>query len=380
MGSYLDLGNRYLKTNRKRLCFTIIGCAIVAAILFMFLNSCVNYVEHYRAEVRKTDDFDILVLTDDPEIIQAIVNENYVRSAYLGKAYSWWDDDDETLYANALHINVSDKFFMKYYMNKIIKTYGVEAELNEDLSWTYLTTSENDSRSSMTSYATLLGALLVSYIFAIIGVGILRNTVQISIMERMHDYGQLRCIGATRKQVRGIVLREAFLLETAGIVAGVLLGYILSIIICLRMHFPVGFHLIPVALVAVAFYGDMYFAVGDCVKKALNVSPSEAVRGTYVIKSKLKKRVRGGIWKLLFGIEGDYAYKNIRRNTGRYIKNVCAMAFGLGVVVAIGGFMGTFYKMVIEIGDTYGYYQEYIKADQTGINSRDEMKAQLYSP
>ena len=380
MGDYIELGNRYLHTNKKRLVFTIIGCAIVAAILFAFLNSFLNFVEHEREEVRKEADYDILVLTNDKDTIQAIVNEDYVTSAYIGKSYSWYDEDDQNLYANALFINVSDKFFMKYYMKKIMKDYGVEAELNEAIAWSYLATSDSDPISSVSYYIVVLFAVLVSYIFAIIGVGILRNSVQISIMERVRDYGQLRCIGATKKQVRAIVFREAFIEESLGIAFGIVLGYVVSIIFCLRMKWPIGFHFIPIIFLAVTFYGDMIFAVGDCIKKALNVSPAEAVRGTYVIKNNKFKSVRSGIWKLIFGIEGDYAYKNIRRNTGRFIKNVGAMAFGLGTVVVMGGFLGSFFDLINDADDRVGYYQQYMEAELMGVSSREEMRSELYSP
>ena len=89
MEDFRELGNRYLKQNKKRSFLTVLGCMIVATVLFAFLNVMSNWVDKERATVRKTDDFEILILTDDRDKIEAIVNEDFVRSAYIGKAYSW---------------------------------------------------------------------------------------------------------------------------------------------------------------------------------------------------------------------------------------------------------------------------------------------------
>ncbi len=78
METYKDLGSKYLKQNRRRSFITVLGCFIVSTVLFMFLNSMVCWVENCREEAREEDDFEILVLTDDKDTIEAIVNEDFV--------------------------------------------------------------------------------------------------------------------------------------------------------------------------------------------------------------------------------------------------------------------------------------------------------------
>ena len=385
MEDFRELGNRYLKQNRKRSLITVIGCMIVATLLFVFLNSMCNWVDRERADVRKTDDFEILILTEDRDKIEAIVNEDFVRSAYMGKAYSWTPseyvedpekpgaEEEYILYANALHINVKDVLLVKYYNKYIQKTYDVHTELNNDVLWTYMMDDSGQGG------VFLLGGIFIAYIFAIIGVGIVRNSVQLSALERIKDYGNLRCIGATKKQIKAIVLRESFVLESIGIAGGVVLGYLISIPICKSREMPADFHFIPIFLLAFAFYGDMYFAIGDGIKPVLKVNPVEAVKGNYRIRIKKNKVRNSGLWKLLFGVEGDYAYKNIKRNNGRFLKTVFAMAFGLGTVVVIGGVMVILMQFLKNSAQSYGYYQQYIQAETLTVNTSDEIRAQLYS-
>ena len=343
----------------------------------MLLNSLVCWVENCREEAREEDDFEILVLTDDKDTIEAIVNEDFVSSAYLGKAYSYLDEEEASgVYGNALHINVNQKLLINHYSKYIKKNYNVDVELNDLLAWTYCQDNEG------VGYLMLLGGLLISFILAIIGVGVLRNNISISAMERVKDYGNLRCIGATKKQIRAIVYRESVALETLGIVAGIAAGFPLSILICNseKRQYPIGFHIIPIILLLIAFYGDMYFAVGDGLKKVLAVSPAEAVRGNYRIKAKKIKRRRGGIWRLLFGVEGDYAYKNIKRNNGNFLKTVGALTFGMIIVIVVGGVLLVFYEFYSRTNKMVGYYQQYIACNTNNIFSHEEQKMDLYSP
>ena len=116
METYKDLGRKYLKQNKRRSFITVLGCFIVSTILFMLLNSLVCWVENCREEAREEDDFEILVLTDDKDTIEAIVNEDFVSSAYLGKAYSYLDEEEASgVYGNALHINVNQKLLINHY-------------------------------------------------------------------------------------------------------------------------------------------------------------------------------------------------------------------------------------------------------------------------
>ena len=291
MEDYRELGSKYLSVNKKRSFITVIGCFIVAAGLFMFLNTLVCWVEKCRIDARKDEDYEIVILTDDKDIIEKVANEDFIASAYLGKVYSWNGESDDLIYANALHINVKEKLLINYYSKYITKTYGVETELNDLLSWTYCQDNEG------IGYLMILFCLLIAFVLAIIGVGVLRNNISISAMERVKDYGNLRCIGATKKQIKKIVYRESVVLETIGIIAGIGAGFLLSIPVCTnpKRLYPVGFHILPVIFLLIAFYGDMYFAVDDGLKKVLAVSPSEAVRGTYRMKAEKIKRIISGI-------------------------------------------------------------------------------------
>ena len=93
----------------------------------------------------------------------------------------------------------------------------------------------------------LYAVLLVLIIPSLLG---LINTLAINVLERTREIGVLRAIGATRRQVRQLVLAEALLLGAVGavlgMVAGIALGYALTLLAAsaltgqLQFAFPWG--------------------------------------------------------------------------------------------------------------------------------------------
>jgi len=91
----------------------------------------------------------------------------------------------------------------------------------------------------------------------------LLNTLAIGVIERMREIGMLRAIGATRRQVRRIVISEAVLLAALGTVFGVVSGLYLAYVIVRGtavMGFPVAFSF-PLAGIISAVIVGLTFGV-----------------------------------------------------------------------------------------------------------------------
>jgi putative ABC transport system permease protein len=83
------------------------------------------------------------------------------------------------------------------------------------------------------------------------------NTLAINVLERTREIGVLRAIGATRAQVRRLVVAESLLLAMVGtalgLLAGIALGYALvtyigASVYATTYYFPVGGILLTIAL------------------------------------------------------------------------------------------------------------------------------------
>lgn len=72
---------------------------------------------------------------------------------------------------------------------------------------------------------SLRGLLIfVVALIVISTVAVIYNAFNISVLERINQFGLLRSVGATPKQIRGIVLREAVILSVIGIPIGLFSG------------------------------------------------------------------------------------------------------------------------------------------------------------
>ena len=84
-------------------------------------------------------------------------------------------------------------------------------------------TSSDMARETM--FATENGMRMAIAFAVLIAIFIIYNTFQMAVGERRKQLGILRAVGATRKQITQMILRESLWLSAAGTVVGCLLGY-----------------------------------------------------------------------------------------------------------------------------------------------------------
>lgn len=86
-------------------------------------------------------------------------------------------------------------------------------------------------------------------------------------------------------------------------------------------------------------------AIGPAIK-ASKISPLEAVRNTGSLKKeKLKKRKRSKIINKILGIEGEIAYKNLKRNRKKFRITVFSLTISIVLYIVFGSFASFVFKM-----------------------------------
>jgi putative ABC transport system permease protein len=71
---------------------------------------------------------------------------------------------------------------------------------------------------------------IMAIVLIVTGIGVF-NTVLMATFERNTEFGYLRCVGAQRTHIFGLILLETMMLAVAGIVVGSVVGYGLSFVI-----------------------------------------------------------------------------------------------------------------------------------------------------
>ncbi len=128
--------------------------------------------------------------------------------------------------------------------------------------------------SKSIDFATIFG---IAALVLAGGYVVIQSIFRISVNDKIQNYGQLRTIGATPKQLQRIVKKESRRLGGIGILVGILLGMGGGLFL-----FPKGFHGayygVAVLLTVVVCWFMVSVSVHRPVKIAANISPLEAVR------------------------------------------------------------------------------------------------------
>lgn len=209
MEHYTDLAFRYIKMNRRRSLLTVLGVAVSVMFLYILLNLGLSYLQNYREYLRERSDYEIVLFPENEDQINEILQDARVKDGTVADYYRY-DYYHPVTYENALFINTTNPYRMDGIFESLKAKYGVEGQLHQEMAVTYLQGEEGSF-----AHVMILIALLVSYIIAIFGVGLIRNSIQLGMLERIQDFGQLRCIGSTKRQMKGIIYLQGLILELA---------------------------------------------------------------------------------------------------------------------------------------------------------------------
>jgi ABC-type antimicrobial peptide transport system permease subunit len=244
---------------------------------------------------------------------------------------------------------------------------------------------------------------------------IVRNSFNISVHERSHDYGILRCIGLTRRQIIRIILTEAMVTGACGTIVGMLLGHgfcaLAFYIIGQNFTYLGGYHLSGQAVLwtVICMLIVTAYAMIAPVQLLYKLNPIEALRRIDEIESaeknlkgkKLKKHEKSEksaekqrlkyakkADKITrrFGVEAGYAYKNLMRTKKRLVTTIVTLGIGGGFFLGGGILIKALNNEVLNDifidSDYSGYFEcsdedelNSIKKDMSGLKCVEKEKA-----
>lgn len=231
-----------------------------------------------------------------------ILSETYAREGSQLKDIPWQAvvclADAEKMTQDEFE-NVADTFGEKF---------GV-ARRNVNLNGTFqrsLPGGEQQMQEMLTIAGVGIGILLVSVL-------VIYSVFYLSVVGRIRQFGQLRTIGMTRKQIRKMVRTEGVLLSVRGIPIGLVIGGAVSYFIR-----PDGWSWINVlaisAVVTAADLVTVLLSIRRPAKIAASISPVEAVKYTGYEPGGLKNNKTGSRGE---GAKGRRKEQNRRKKVRR---------------------------------------------------------------
>ena len=199
-------------------------------------------------------------------------------------------------------------------------------------------------------------AVVVALIIILTSVYCIKNSFNISITEKIRQYGMLASVGATRRQIKSSVKTEAAMLGVVGIPVGTMSGILASLVLVKVvnalsagwLNFALSFHTsLPALILAVILsIATIYFSATGSARRAAKVTPLEAIRNTKEIKIKSAKLKTPAIIGRIWGIGGIISYKNIKRNNKKYRTTVTSIVICSVTFIVISYFMSMAFSMV----------------------------------
>ena len=199
-------------------------------------------------------------------------------------------------------------------------------------------------------------------------ISLIYNAFSISVSERTRQFGILKSIGATKKQIRASVRCEALLLSAIGIPIGLFVGCagIGITLWAIRDTFTklmpgaetqMRLALHPAALALAVFVALLTVLISAAVpaERAARLQPIDAIRQSADVKTKAKEVKTLKLTEKLFGFEGAMGAKNFKRNKKGYRATVLSLFMSVVLFISASSFC-TYLTDMVETLTEYTSY------------------------
>ena len=205
------------------------------------------------------------------------------------------------------------------------------------------------NNSSVGGLVVVVGIVITLIILT--SVFCIKNSFDISITEKIKQYGMLRSVGATKKQIKKNVFYEAGIFGLTGIPLGILSGLLASILLVLISNYflkdmssnnlKLQFAISPTSILLAIFLGiiTIYLSALKSAKKAYKITPITSIRNSAEIKLNAKKVKSPKLISNLFGIGGEISYKNLKRNKKKYRTTIVSITVSTFIFISLSSFM-----------------------------------------
>ena len=297
-----------------------------------------RFTENEKLEICETREFTIVGL-----VKRSNMEERY-SCGYSVFTLKEEIKDEDKVNGYIIYKNPRKTFENSEKLGEVLKLSKNNINYNNQLLYFYGTSQSGNFT------ATVAG--MMSIALALLSVGciiVIYNSFAISTMERKKQFGLLSSIGATKRQIRNTVFFEALIVGSIGIVIGVA-GAFLGIYVVLQIlnnliQDMIGttleltinpiYVIIPIIFMCVVILISAWIPA----KKASKVTPVESIRQNDEIKINKRKIRTSKIIRKVFGVEGEIALKNIKRNKRKYRITIISLFISIVLFISFSSYL-----------------------------------------
>lgn len=338
------------------------------------LNQTISYDPETSEEkfmVEDTKTYEIVGVISRPNF------EYYSAPGYTCITYLDMDalTDSDHVTASVFENKVTKKIYEK--ANQFADQLGLtedDVDFNNDV-LSYYGVSQYDGFNVMIQSLQMILILIIM----VGSISLIYNSFAISITERSKQFGMLSSVGATKQQKRNAVFYEGAVIGSIAIPFGILSGILgmgitfrivepmlndsFGIGIPLRLYVSTQSILIAVIFSVLTIFVSAYIPA----RRASRISAMEAIRQTNDIKLAKKAVKTNRITRKIFGLEGDLALKNLKRNKKRFRALVFSLFISLVLFISVSSYVyyvTDAFKMANE-GANYDVYVRFNEGNES---------------
>lgn len=266
---------------------------------------------------------------------------------------------DDTLYQTLDKVDISvqlNRLTPSLYTNAT--TLGEEAKITKNMN----ETPSVSFNKELLRYSGITGndqinvmiyslALFFMIVIMVASISVIYNAFSISAAKRSKHLGMLASVGATKAQKRSALLFEGFIIGFIAIPIGLFFG---TVGMGITFHFvyplfqgranlgaPLLLVISPASIMVSIIFSSLtiFFSAWIPARRAAKVSPMMAIRQNKEIKLNSKSVKTSRFIHKYFGIEGDLALKNIKRQKRRYRSTIFSLVLSLSLFLTTASFL-----------------------------------------
>lgn len=257
-------------------------------------------------------------------------------------------DRENGNYYNA-DVILKDPSMVEERIGELVRSIGGNPDDREAENYVRIAPTSSAAQSDG-NLAVWMAAGVFGILFMFCGYLLIYNVFDMGVTNDVRQYGLLRTIGMTPKQVKGLVRKQAMYLFLIGTPIGVLLGILLGkgmlpsalqvfVVELGEKNMVVGsLPYLPIIIGSVLFSAlTVWISTRKSAKKASRVSPIEAVRYVEQSTGKIKERkhVKGALLPRM-------AKANVQRNKGRMVLVIVSLMLSIILLNSVFIFVGSY--------------------------------------
>ena len=275
----------------------------------------------------------------------AVEQENQGYAGYISKA--WFESlypEEERVYTAYVTLNDSvdvDSYILEDTLKDLAKKCDIDPKYVQD-NFSYAMFALDPGTE------TIVGCVMVALLVILFSVLVIYNIFQVGIVQKIQEYGKIKALGTTKKQMKKLVFREGMLVAIPAVPIGMVAGAGITILF-LNQWFEESekvlgrTDVILVSMISVPLLllcgGVSLLTVWVALKRPMSIvskiSPMEAIR--FQEKKGKNKGIRKG--KKQMSVQG-LTMSNLAMNKKRTITTIVTMGLSCVLFVVIANFTG----------------------------------------